>query len=211
MKASISEIAGNVARSARLTSLSAQDAAATERSVGELASAAERIGNVVILIQNIAAQTNLLAINATIEAARAGEAGKGFAIVASEVKALASQTAKATEEISAQIAAIQETTKVSVQSIQGVNERINSVSATASTIASAVEEQGVATREIARNVSEAARGTTEVTANISGVSEAAQQAGAAASQVLSSASDLSRRSEALKSQVEEFLREVRAA
>jgi methyl-accepting chemotaxis protein len=176
-----------------------------------LAAAVQKIGQVVALINNIASQTNLLALNATIEAARAGESGKGFAVVASEVKILANQTAKATDEISSQITAIQDATKVSVQSIQGVNDRISKVSATAAAIAAAVEEQGVATREIARNVSEAAKGTTEVTANISGVSDAAQQAGAAANRMLASASDLNHHSEALKSQVEAFLREVRAA
>ncbi|HEY4164241.1 MAG TPA: methyl-accepting chemotaxis protein [Dongiaceae bacterium] len=211
LSASVGSILQQVNHSARTIGEAVAEANSANAQMQGLATTVQKIGEVVALINNIAAQTNLLALNATIEAARAGEAGKGFAVVASEVKALANQTAKATEDISSQIAAIQETTKVSVRSIQGVNERINSVSATSATIASAVEEQGAATREIARNVSEAAKGTTEVTANISGVSEAAQQAGAAATQVLSSASDLSRRSEALKSQVDEFLREVRAA
>ncbi len=211
LSASVNEILQQVGLSARTINEAVTEANSANEHMQGLATAVHKIGEVVALINDIASQTNLLALNATIEAARAGEAGKGFAVVASEVKALANQTAKATEEISSQITAIQETTRVSVSSIESVNARINEVSETASAIASAVEEQGAATSEIARNVSEAARGTTEVTTNIAGVSEAAQQAGAAANQVLASASDLSRHSEALKAQVDEFLREVRAA
>ena len=173
--------------------------------------AAEKIGNVVKIISDIASQTNLLALNATIEAARAGDAGKGFAVVASEVKALANQTAKATDEIAEQIKAIQEATQISAHSIQSVARSINQVSETATAIASAVEQQGAATREITRNVVQAAQGTQEVSSNIGGVNQAAQQTGAAASQVLAAASALSKNGEALKAQVVAFLREVRAA
>ena len=176
-----------------------------------LAMTAEKIGDVVRIISDIAGQTNLLALNATIEAARAGDAGKGFAVVASEVKALATQTAKATDEISTQIKSIQEATKLAVQSILGVTETIGKVNETATAIAAAVEEQGAATQEISRNVMEAAQGTQEVSGNIVRVNEAAQRAGEEASQVLVSAGELSRNGEALKAQVTAFLREVRAA
>jgi methyl-accepting chemotaxis protein len=176
-----------------------------------LASAAEKIGNVVKIISDIAGQTNLLALNATIEAARAGDAGKGFAVVASEVKVLADQTAKATEEIAGQIKAIQEATQSSAASIQSVTETIERVNDTTATIASAVVEQGAATQEIARNVLEAAQGTQDVTQNIISVNAAAQKAGAAAVHVLASAGELSRSGGALKAQLDTFLREVRAA
>ncbi len=162
------------------------------------------------LISEIAAQTNLLALNATIEAARAGEAGRGFAVVASEVKALASQTSKATDEISAQVGAIQSATRTSVEAIDGINRTISKVNEIASAIASAVEEQGAATREIAHNVAQAAKGTGEVSANIVGVRDAARETGVAADQVVSSAAELSQNGETLKAQVDAFLREVRA-
>jgi methyl-accepting chemotaxis protein len=179
--------------------------------VQSLAEAAQKIGDVVKLISEIAAQTNLLALNATIEAARAGEAGRGFAVVASEVKALATQTSKATDEISAQVGAIQSATKLSVGSIQSITSTIGRVSEIASAIAAAVEEQGAATLEIARNVAEAARGTGEVSQNIAGVNDAARETGLAASRVVESAADLSRNGEDLRTQVDVFLREVRAA
>ncbi|MBV5269166.1 MAG: globin-coupled sensor protein, partial [Afipia sp.] len=164
-----------------------------------LAEAAQRIGDVVKLIASVAEQTNLLALNATIEAARAGEAGRGFAVVAQEVKALAAQTAKATEEISQQITAIQEATKDSVGSIQEIV--VNEIAAAT---AAAVEEQGTATAEIARNIQEAARGTQEVSRNISGVSQVASENGQTATQLLSAANELSRESETLRGQVEGF-------
>ena len=211
LSASVREITQQVSRSARLTDTAVGQAHTTNGQVQGLAVAAQKIGEVVQLIHGIAGQTNLLALNATIEAARAGEAGKGFAVVASEVKTLATQTAKATQEIAAQIAAIQTATAGSVQSIHTIAGTINDVHAFATTIAAAVEEQDAATQEIARNVSEAATGTTEVAANIAGVSEAAQQTGAAANQVLSAALSLSRNGEALQVQVDRFLREVRAA
>ena len=211
LAASVREILQRVTESTGLTNETAKAASSANTDMVALASAMERIGQVVGLISGIAGQTNLLALNATIEAARAGDAGKGFAVVASEVKALANQTAKATEEISAQISAIQAATQGSVRAIQGIVTRIGQVNETAGAIAAAVEEQGAATAEIARNVAEAAKGTVEVTNNISGVNAAAQQSGVAASEVLAAASSLSQNSEELKVQVEAFLREVRAA
>jgi methyl-accepting chemotaxis protein len=165
----------------------------------------------VSLINDIASQTNLLALNATIEAARAGEAGKGFAVVASEVKTLATQTAKATEEISGQIAQIQEATKEAVGAIQGIGETIREMSDIAAAIAAAVEEQGTATQEIARNVQQAAQGTQEVSGNIGGVKEASASTGAAANQVLGAAGQLSKQSEQLTEEVDAFLAGVKAA
>ncbi|MBI3507350.1 MAG: MCP four helix bundle domain-containing protein [Proteobacteria bacterium] len=211
LSASISEISKQVTDSNRMTADAAAQARASNDQVQSLDAAAQKIGDVVKIINDIAGQTNLLALNATIEAARAGEAGKGFAVVASEVKALANQTAKATEEIAAQIRAIQEATQNSVQSIQGITTTIDRVNETATAIASAVEEQGAATQEIARNVAQAAQGTQEVSRNIAGVNEAASQTGTAAGQVLESSDELSKNSEALRQQVDAFLREVRAA
>lgn len=211
LNASINEIAQQVNESARVASDAVSQANVTNSEVQTLAEAAQKIGDVVKLISEIAAQTNLLALNATIEAARAGEAGRGFAVVASEVKALATQTSKATDEISAQVTSIQNATRLSVDSIQNITSTIGRVSEIASTIAAAVEEQGAATLEIARNVAEAARGTGEVSENIAGVNDAARQTGVAASMVVDSAGELSRNGEDLKTQVETFLREVRAA
>jgi methyl-accepting chemotaxis protein len=211
LSASIREISQQVGQSTRIIGEAVTQADATNEQVQGLADAAQKIGEVVKLINEIASQTNLLALNATIEAARAGEAGRGFAVVASEVKTLAGQTAKATEEISTQIAAIQQATQVSVASIRRITDTIATVNQNATAIASAVEQQGAATQEIARNVAQAAKGTADVNANIAGVSAAAQQTGAAATAVLSRASELSKNSEALKTYVDGFLREVRAA
>jgi len=176
-----------------------------------LSAAAQKIGDVVKLISDIASQTNLLALNATIEAARAGEAGKGFAVVASEVKGLANQTAKATEEISAQVAAMQGATSEAVTAIQGIGGTIGTINEIATTIAAAVEEQGAATQEIARNVQGAAEGTHQVSANIVGVNQAAAETGAAADQVLTSAEELGRQAETLRADIDSFLAEIRAA
>jgi methyl-accepting chemotaxis protein len=210
LSTSIREISGRVNESNRIVSDAVDQANDTNSKVQGLADAARKIGEVVNLINDIAGQTNLLALNATIEAARAGEAGKGFAVVASEVKALANQTARATEEIATQVRSIQDATESSAQAIQSITTTIHRVNEIATTIAAAVEQQGAATQEISRNVQQAATGTTEVSSNIGNVSQAAQDTGAAATQVLSSAGELARNGTVLKDQVESFLREVRA-
>ena len=211
LSASIREIGQQVTQASVMIQGGVQQATRSSEQVLGLTAAAEKIGDVVKIISDIARQTNLLALNATIEAARAGDAGKGFAVVASEVKALANQTAKATEEIAAQIKAIQETTQASARAIQGITETIGNVNETAAAIASAVEEQGAVTQEISRNVLQAAQGTQEVSGNIVGVSQAAQQTGTAAVQLLASAGELSKNGEALKAQLKAFLHDVRAA
>ncbi len=211
LTASIGEISRQVSHSARMTVKAADDARRTDGIVRALAEGAEKIGDVVGLITDIAGQTNLLALNATIEAARAGDAGKGFAVVASEVKSLAQQTAKATEQIGAQIGQIQGATGEAVASIKAISGIIEEVSAIAASIASAVEEQGAATAEIARNVQQTAASAQEVTLNISGVSEAANETGGAAEQVLGAAAELSRKAEGLAGEIGGFLAGVRAA
>jgi methyl-accepting chemotaxis protein len=211
LSASVREIGQQVEQAGAVIQEAVRQAIQSNEQVQGLTSTAEKIGEVVKIISDIASQTNLLALNATIEAARAGDAGKGFAVVASEVKALATQTGKATQEIAAQIKAIQEATQIAAHSIHGVTETIGKVNETATAIAAAVEEQGAATQEISRNVVQAAQGTQEVSGNIGGLSEAAQQTGAAATQVLASAGELSRNGEVLKARVQTFLREVRAA
>jgi hypothetical protein len=211
LSASIGEIARQVAQSSEIADRAVQDAQRTDSIVKTLADGAQKIGDVVDLISTIAAQTNLLALNATIEAARAGDAGKGFAVVASEVKSLANQTAKATEDISQQIAQIQLATKEAVSAIEAISQTIGEVSHIATSIAAAVEEQGAATQEIARNVHEAAAGTQQVSLNIAGVNRGANETGDAATQVLSAAGELSKRSEQLSTDVRHFMSEVKAA
>ncbi len=211
LSASVLEIGRQVEQSSKIASQAVTEADRTNTTVEGLNRTAQRIGEVVQLIETIAGQTNLLALNATIEAARAGDAGKGFAVVASEVKSLAAQTAKATEEIRAQISEIQGATGQTVEAIRTIGTTIRQMSEIATTIASAVEEQGAATREIASNVHQAAQGTGDIATNIEGVSRAAGDTGAAASQVLSSAGELARQSETLRRDVDEFLATVRAA
>jgi methyl-accepting chemotaxis protein len=211
MTSSVNEISRQVQESARIAGDAVKQAQETDARINELSQAAGRIGDVVKLITAIAEQTNLLALNATIEAARAGEAGRGFAVVASEVKQLASQTARATEEISAQIAGMQTATQDSVAAIKTIGGTIGRISEIASTIAAAVEEQGAATQEIARNVGEAAKGTAMVASNITDVNRGAGETGSASSQVLSSAQSLSSESNHLKLEVDKFLSTVRAA
>ncbi len=211
LSSSIAEIGRQVAQSTRAAQAATQEARQTDNAVTGLATAAQRIGEVISLINDIASQTNLLALNATIEAARAGDAGKGFAVVANEVKSLANQTAKATDDITTQIGAVQTATRDAVGAIRSIVQRIAEISEIAAAVASAVEEQSAATQEIARNVQEAAQGTQEVAENISGVTRAASEAGAASAQVLSSAQILALRSNSLKGQVQDFLDGVRAA
>ena len=208
---SVAEIGRQVQESSRIAADAVRQAQKTDASITELSQAAARIGDVVKLITAVAEQTNLLALNATIEAARAGDAGRGFAVVASEVKALAAQTAKATDEISAQIASMQSATWESVATIKEIGSTINLISEISSSIAAAVEEQGAATQEIARNVQYAAQRSGEVAGSITEVSRGAGETGAASGQVLSSAQVLSSDSSRLKIEVEKFLTTVRAA
>lgn len=211
MSASVVEIGRQVHDSSRIAGDAVQQAERTDARINELLKAAGRIGDVVKLITAIAEQTNLLALNATIEAARAGESGRGFAVVASEVKALAAQTARATDEISAQIAGMQTATEDSVGAIKEISATISRISDISTTIAATIEEQGAATAEIARNVSEAAKGTMEVADKIAQVSHGASATGSASTQVLASARSLSTESGRLKKEVAKFLDTVRAA
>jgi methyl-accepting chemotaxis protein len=211
LHASTSEISRQVTQSAEFASTAVAEAERTNATIQGLAGTAQKIGEVVSLIQNIASQTNLLALNATIEAARAGEAGRGFAVVASEVKDLATQTAKATDEISAQISAIQGETNLAVDAIKAIGGTIRKMHEISTAIAAAVEEQGVATKDISHNIQRVAESTNAAASNIAGVNEAAQETGTAAAQVLSAADDLSRQSDALRSNVNAFLENIRAA
>ncbi|MDR3437771.1 cache domain-containing protein [Telmatospirillum sp.] len=211
LSASVAEIGRQVSHSTQIAGEAVSAANRTNGTVQGLAAAAQKIGDVVKLISDIASQTNLLALNATIEAARAGDAGKGFAVVASEVKSLANQTAKATEDISDQVATMQAATGEAVQAIESIGGTIGSINEITTTIASAVEEQGAATREIARNVHEAAQGTGQVSKTIIGVNQAAVETGATSNRVLASAENVGRQAEALRADVDNFLAKIRAA
>jgi methyl-accepting chemotaxis protein len=211
LSSSVSEIGRQVTQSTAIAGQAVAEANRTNVTVQGLSAAAQKIGDVVKLISDIASQTNLLALNATIEAARAGEAGRGFAVVANEVKSLASQTAKATDEISAQVGAMQDATTEAVQAIEGIGRTIGSINEITSAISLAVEQQGTATQEIARNVQEAARGTGQVSSNIAAVNHAAEKTGSASNGVLASAEQLSKQAGTLRADVDRFISNIRAA
>jgi len=211
LSASINDISKQAAHAAGIASGAVNQARATDGTVQGLAQTANRIGEVIGLINDIASQTNLLALNATIEAARAGEAGRGFAVVASEVKSLASQTAKATDDISGQIADIQKVAGEAIEAIQTIGGIIGEVNEVATAIAAAVEEQGAATQEITRSTQQAAQGTKNVSDNIVGVSAGADAAGAAAQNVKAASDMVDAETRQLRGQVDAFLARIRAA
>ena len=211
LSASINEISRQVTQSTAVANKAVEEVKKANANVQGLAEAAQKIGEVVNLINDIASQTNLLALNATIEAARAGEAGKGFAVVASEVKSLANQTAKATEQIAAQISGVQSATSEAVAAIQAIGATIGEISTISTAVSAAVEEQSAATKEIAKSVQQASTGTNEVSSNISGVTKAAGETGQASGQVLQAAGELSQQAEKLRLEVDNFVAKVRSA
>ncbi|MCZ8269153.1 MAG: methyl-accepting chemotaxis protein [Beijerinckiaceae bacterium] len=211
LSASISEILRQARQSSEIATDAVHAAGTTDEKIQQLSQAADKIGSVIELIQGIASQTNLLALNATIEAARAGEAGRGFAVVANEVKDLAGQTTRATNEIAATIAGIQDVTNGTIEAMRGIGRKIEKIHAIAQEIAGSVEEQGRATSEIAQSVQLAAVGTTQVSGNIVHVNEAATNTGAASAQVMSAARDLAEQAETLRAEMDKFLISARAA
>jgi methyl-accepting chemotaxis protein len=211
LSSSIAEISRRVQESNGIATEAVQQAAATDQRINELSEAGARIGDVVKLITSIAEQTNLLALNATIEAARAGDAGRGFAVVAQEVKTLAGQTAKATEEIGSQIANMQLATRESVGAIKAIGQTIERISDIATSISSAVEQQRAATQNIAQSVRSAASGTADVVSNIRNAAQGADETGESSNRMFSSAKALSAESLRLKAEVDKFLDSMRAA
>jgi methyl-accepting chemotaxis protein len=208
---SVREISGKVQESSRIAESAVKQADETDGRINALSQAASRIGDVIKLITSVAEQTNLLALNATIEAARAGEAGRGFAVVAQEVKALASQTAKATDEIGIQIAGMQTATQEAVGSIKMISSTIGKISEITSAISAAIEQQSAATQEISGNIQRTAEGTSHVAGTIAEVSQGANQTGAASSQLLSSAKQLSDSTTSLQAEIDGFLKSIAAA
>ena len=211
MATSITEISRRVQESNGIAAEAVKQAVATDQRMADLSKAGDRIGDVVKLITSIAEQTNLLALNATIEAARAGEAGRGFAVVAQEVKTLAGQTAKATDEISSHIVNMQSATQESVSAIKAIGQTIERISDIATSIAAAVDQQGAATQEIARSVQAAANVTSEVATNVGNVATGANETGETSDEILKSAQSLCSDSLQLKAEVSKFLDGVRAA
>ena len=208
---SVREISMQVQESNRIAASAVRQADETDQRINALSQAASRIGDVIKLITSVAEQTNLLALNATIEAARAGDAGRGFAVVAQEVKALAAQTAKATDEIGVQIAGMQTATAEAVASIKTIGSTIGKISEIAGAISSAIEQQGAATQEISANIQRTSAGTSQVANTISEVSQGANQTGAVSSQLLSSAKQLSDSTATLQSEIDGFLKSIAAA
>lgn len=211
LAASIDEITSQVSRSSDIAQSGANEADDASTIFAELGTASDKIGQVVELIQSIAEQTNLLALNATIEAARAGDAGKGFAVVAAEVKNLANQTTRATEDIAGQIGGIQESTQNALGAIQHLSGRMKELNEVSASIAAAVREQDAATGEIARNVAEAATGTKDVAQNVVGLRKAAEEEREASGQVLAASGSLNSKSQNLMEQIKQFLNDIRAA
>ncbi|WP_235506797.1 methyl-accepting chemotaxis protein [Altererythrobacter sp. Root672] len=208
---SIGEISRQASTSAELARKASTAAEQADSTISALTLSASQVGDIVEMISTIAQRTNLLALNASIEAARGGEAGRGFAVVAAEVKELATQTGKATEEVSGQIRAIQETTSASVEALRSIAKQIAQLEATSVSIAAAVDQQSVAGQDLARSIDLAARNTEDVSTNIGQLRETSLSTGAAASQVLTSSTELEQQASVLKNQVDEFLSHVRAA